>query len=99
MADVAVNLGQLDNVVSDLNAIITEFENATSLSEALEADIGKPFDRDSLQDHARDFEERWDDKRGQLKEGLEGVRDHVKEVIKGFRDWDTDTAIALTSEE
>lgn len=98
MADVYIDLEQLNEVKSQLDAIITEFENATSNSEALEADIGNPFGHGKLRDEAREFEERWDDKRGDLKEGLTGVRDHVKGVLDGFEGWDSETAIALASD-
>lgn len=98
MADVYIDLEQLNEVTTQLDAIIAEFENATSNSEALEAAIGNPFGRSDLRDEARDFEERWDNKRGDLKEGLTGVRDHVQGVIDGVEQWDSETAIALTSD-
>ncbi|QYJ05592.1 hypothetical protein KUV85_07920 [Nocardioides panacisoli] len=98
MTDVYIALDQLNEVKTQLDAIITEFENATANSEALEAAIGNPFGESSLRDKARDFEERWDDKRNDLKEGLAGVRDHVQGVIEGVEQWDSETAIALTSE-
>lgn len=99
MSDVYIDLEQIGEVKDQLDAIITEFENATSNSEALEADIGDPFGDSSLRDKARDFEERWDDKRGDLKDGLKGIRDHVQGVIDGFKGWDSETAVALTPEE
>lgn len=98
MADVYIKLEQLETVVSELEAIIDEFENATSLSEELEAAIGDPFDHSDLRDEAREFEERWDDKRGELKDGLKGVKEHVEGVVKGVQDWDSETAIQLSSD-
>lgn len=96
--DIYIDLDQLNEVSSSLKAIITEFENATSNSEALEAAIGNPFGESKLRDKARDFEERWDDKRGELKDSLIKVRDHVQGVIDNVEKWDSDTAIALTPE-
>ena len=96
MSDVYIKLSELEQVVTQLEAIITEFDNATSLSEELEAAIGDPFGESKLREEAQEFEERWDDKRGDLKDGLKGVKDHVDAVIKGVEDWDSETAIQLT---
>ncbi|RYB96641.1 flagellar protein FlgN [Nocardioides glacieisoli] len=96
MTDVYIKLSELEQVVTQLEAIITEFDNATSLSEELEKDIGDPFGESKLREEAQEFEERWDDKRGDLKDGLKGVKDHVDAVIKGVEDWDSETAIQLT---
>lgn len=96
MADVYIKLSQLEQVVTEIEAIVDEFDNATSLSEELEAAISDPFGRSELRDKARDFEERWDDKRGELKDGLKGVKDHVDGVIKGVEQWDSETAIQLS---
>ncbi|QIK76591.1 flagellar protein FlgN [Nocardioides piscis] len=97
MADIYVKLDDLEEVVTQLEEIITEFENATSLSEELESAIGDPFGDSDLRDKARNFEERWDDKRNQLKDGLSGVKDHAKGVIEGIRDWDSQTATQLSN--
>jgi hypothetical protein len=96
MTDVYIKLSQLEQVVTQLEAIITEFDNATSLSEQLEAAIGDPFGESKLREEAQEFEERWDDKRGDLKDGLKGVKDHVDAVIKGVEDWDSETAVQLS---
>lgn len=94
--DVYIKLSELETVVTELEAIISEFENATSLSEELEAAIGDPFGHNDLREKAQDFEERWDDKRNELKDGLKGVKDHVDGVIEGVEQWDSETAIQLT---
>lgn len=96
MADIYIKLSELEDVVTELDAIVGEFESATSKSEALEAAIGDPFDRGELREQAQDFEERWDDKRGQLTDGLKNVKDHVDDVIKAIKDWDSETAVQLT---
>jgi hypothetical protein len=94
--DVYIKLSELETVVTALEAIIDEFENATSRSEELEAAIGDPFGNSDLRDKARDFEERWDDKRSELKDGLKGVKEHVDGVIEGVKGWDSETAIQLS---
>jgi len=97
--DIYISLDELNEVTSNLDAIITEFEHATSNSEALESDIGNPFGEGKLRDEAQEFEERWDDKRNDLKESLKGVRDHVKAVVEGVQQWDAETAISLEGKE
>ena len=98
MADIYIDLERLGRVVTDLEAIINDFENATSLSEELEAAIGDPFGESKLREEAQEFEERWDDKRGELKDGLKGVKDHVKGIVDGIEEWDAETAKAFNGE-
>ena len=93
MADVKIKIETLSRIQTQLNAIVDEFENATGNSEALEAAIGNPYGRGELRDKAQDFEERWDDKRDDLKESLEDLRKHVKGVVDGFENWDSETAL------
>ncbi|MER7609911.1 flagellar protein FlgN [Nocardioides sp. NPDC127503] len=97
MPDVAITFSDLEAAASSLGTIIDEFENATSRSEDLEADIGDPFDKSELRDQACDFEERWDDKRDELKESLEGVKKHIDDVVSGFKGGDNDMAVAFTA--
>lgn len=93
MPDVRIKIDTLAKVVDQLNEIVGEFDNATSQSEELEADIGNPFGRSELRDKACEFEERWNDKRGDLKESLDDLRKHVKGVVDGFENWDSETAL------
>lgn len=95
MADIKVSLSELEQVVEQLQAITDEFDNATSNSEALENAIKKPFGEGELRDRARDFEERWDDKRGELNDSLKNIKKHVEGVIDGIKDWDSQTATQL----
>ncbi|MBC7278224.1 flagellar protein FlgN [Nocardioides sp.] len=97
MADVKINIETLDRIASQLDAIVTEFENATSNSEELEAAIAKPYGRSELREKAQDFEERWDGKREKLKESLDELHKHVKGVVDGFTNWDSETALQFES--
>lgn len=99
MADVYIKFDELKDAKEDLDAIIEEFEKASSRASALEDAIGDPFGKDTLRERAEDFEDRWNHKRDQLKDGLTGVRDHMKAVIDGVQDWDTDTAAKLAPPE
>jgi chromosome segregation ATPase len=98
VADIYIKLDQLNEVKTSLTSIVEEFENATERSEELEAAIGQPFMRYELRSKARDFEERWDNKRDDLKESLQSVLEHVDGVITNVEEWDTETAIGLEPE-
>lgn len=93
MADVKIKIETLSRIATQLDSIVSEFENATSQSEELEADIGNPYGRSDLRDKAEDFEERWDDKRDELKDSLKELHEHVKGVVDGFENWDSETAL------
>ncbi|MFE6645498.1 flagellar protein FlgN [Nocardioides sp. NPDC057772] len=97
MADILIKIVELETVKRSLDSIVDEFENATDSSEDLEADIGDPFDRSELRDKACDFEERWDDKRNDLKDSLKKVSEHIKGVIDGIENWDSETALQFES--
>ncbi|WP_277050612.1 hypothetical protein [Ruania albidiflava] len=98
MADVKIDFDSMDKLNSQLLDIVTELDEAQSRSEELEAAIGNPYDQSSLRDRAREFEERWDEKRGELKDKLEKIQEHVKGVLDGFRDGDTELADGMESE-
>ena len=95
MADILIKISELEKVKTSLDAIVEEFDNASGNSEELEADIGDPFERSALRSKARDFEERWDIKRGELKDSLKEVSEHIKGVIDGVGQWDSETALAF----
>lgn len=97
MDEIYISLSDLETVNTQLQSIIEEFENAVDRSEALEEAIGNPFGRGELRDEAQDFEERWDNKRDQLKEGLKDVREHVAGVVNTIEKWDRETAVELSS--
>jgi hypothetical protein len=96
MADVLITYEILNELNGSLKQIIVEFEDATNLSEALEDAIGKPFDRDGLRNKARNFEERWDDRRNFLKQDLQEIQEHVEAVGSGWAEWDTEASKSLS---
>lgn len=98
MADVKIDYDSMDKLNSQLLDIIDELEEATSRSEELEAAIGSPYEQSSLRDRAREFEERWDEKRGELKDKLEKIQEHLKGVLDGFRDGDGEMADGMETE-
>lgn len=95
MSDFYVSIGELRAVSSGLRSIASEFENAVSNSDALEAAIGSPFGRSELRSKAGDIESRWDIKRGKLAEELTGVLEHVEGVIENVEGFDNEAAIML----
>ncbi|MEU0264803.1 flagellar protein FlgN [Nocardioides sp. NPDC006303] len=93
MPDVSVKIETLDQTVKKLDSIIDEFDHAVGNADALEGAIGNPFRRGELRGQADDFEQRWDMKRNDLKDELSDVRDHIKGVVEGFQNWDSETAL------
>lgn len=89
---VHIKISELETMHASLESIVKEFDEATNRSEDLEADIGTPFGRSELQDAVKDFEERWDDQRGKLKESLEEIAKKTKAVVDGFNKFDDDAA-------
>jgi len=94
--DVNVSLAQLEVAYHALEDIVQEFEDAQKNSEELEGAIGDPFGRGDLREKAEEFEERWDDKRGELKDSLDEIKEHVKAVVDTMKQWDVDTTNALS---
>ena len=97
MADVFIKIDVLDQTVKKLESIIDEFDHAVGNADELEGAIGNPFGRGSLRSKADDFEQRWDMKRSDLKDELSGVRDHMKGIVDGVKDWDAQTALRFQS--
>lgn len=97
--DFYIDLGQLNTVKDELSKITKEFEDAEDRADDLEDAIGDPYGRNELREAAEDFEDRWNHKRDELKESLNGVLEHIKGVIENVEKWDTDTAIQLSAPE
>lgn len=97
MADVSIKIAELDTVATSLSKIVEEFEQASSRADKLEDAIGDPFGRNELREAAEDFEDRWNNKRDELKDALQDIQEHVKGVVDGFQNWDSETALAFES--
>lgn len=97
--DFYIDLGQLNTVKDNLSKIVSEFEDAEDNADELEDAIGDPYGRNELREAAEDFEDRWNHKRDQLKDGLDDVLKHIKGVIENVEKWDTETAIQLSAPE
>jgi len=88
VADIYVSLAELEAANWQLSEIVTEFEKATERADDLEGAIGDPFGRSELREAAEDFEDRWNHKRDQLKENLEGLNQQLGTMVKAFNKLD-----------
>lgn len=99
MSDVYISYSELGEVETNLTDIVAEFESAVSGSDELEGAISDPYGRHELRNAVREFEERWDKKRGELKDDLAKILEHVTGILDGFREGDTELAVALEPEQ
>jgi len=97
MNDVLIHYDELDEVNSQLKAIIKELKNVEDREDELQSAIGRPFGKSDLRDKAHEFESGWDDRRHKLAADIEKVQQHVAGVIKGFKKWDTETGNSETT--
>lgn len=96
MADVVwVNYSSLERTSGQLERILSELEDAASLSGDLLSAIGRPYGRGALRDRVDSFESGWDNRRGDLARDITKIREHVVGVLDGFRDWDDETAAQM----
>ena len=98
MTDVYLNTQELDEVVANLDVSIAEFDEATSVSSGMQDAVGRPDDRGSLRGRLADFENDWNNTRDDLKEQLEQIRQHLQDIIDGWREWDAEAAAAMQSD-
>lgn len=94
---VLIKYDELDRVNERLKKIIEELEDASGRSDDLEGWIDTPYGKNKLRDRASEFESGWDDRRNKLLEDIQKVQQHVDGVLKGFEEWDTDTASEMDS--
>jgi predicted nucleic acid-binding Zn-ribbon protein len=96
--DVQIDYDDLKELRDYLEEIVEELDKASDRADELEDAIGDPMDKDDLREAAEEFEDGWDDRRGELKEDLEKIHEHVKAVIEGFEEWDRDTSDSMEPE-
>jgi predicted nucleic acid-binding Zn-ribbon protein len=95
MTDVLILFSDLDALNEKLKQITTELEDAGSRADALEEAIGDPYGRNDLREAVEDFEDRWNNRREDLAKDIKKLQEHVKGVLDGFSDWDTETAASM----
>ncbi|MBD8024607.1 flagellar protein FlgN [Microbacterium gallinarum] len=97
MPDIYLNMQELDEVLAGLDASIGEFDSATGVADGIAEAIGRPDGRGSLHGKANDFEDDWNNTRGELKDNLDQIRKHLQDVIDGWQNWDAEAAAAMQS--
>ncbi len=85
---VDLKLDDLKDLVTDLQTALDEFEDAVKVREGLQDAVGRPDGRGGLRSKVGDFEDCWNHTRGDLKDGISKVRDHLQAVVDGFEGLD-----------
>lgn len=93
--DVLVKFDDLNILRDYLEAIVKEFDEAEDSADELEEAIGEPYGRNTLREAVEDFEDRWNNKRDDLREGLDKAKSSVDTVLKMFVDWDVEAAASM----
>ncbi|MDL9978207.1 hypothetical protein [Microbacterium candidum] len=91
MSDLILDLQRLDQLHRDLQAVIDEFKNASDFSH----DVAHATGDDHLADKVRDFADRWNDKRKNMTESVEGLQKAVGAITENFTKVDQGLAKAL----
>jgi hypothetical protein len=94
---VKISYDELGSLYTNLLAISTEFDEASTRRSDLEDAVDRPYDRDDLRSLAGKFEKQWDDRRSKLNEGLKAVTDRAKTVLEGFGDFDVKAAAEMAA--
>ena len=79
MSDLSIDLGRLETLHKDLDAIATEFKNADDFSDSVADATG----HDDLAGHVRDFAHKWNDKRKEMTEKVENLTKSVGSITDG----------------
>ena len=90
--NVRVNYDDLEFLRDHLDSIVEEFNAASQRRADLAEAIDQPWGHNRLMQKSNEFETQWDDRRKALREGIEGVSKHVKGVLEGFKEFDTEAA-------
>ena len=91
MTDLILDMKLLDQLKSDLEAIVKEFKNADDFSD----DTADATGHDDLAGHVRDFAHKWNDKRQSMTESVENLSKSVSSVTDGFTQVDAGLAKSL----
>lgn len=92
MSGVDLGLDELEALVGDLQTALDEFEGAVPVREGLQEAVARPDGRGGLSSKVGDFEDCWNNTRGDLKDGISKVRDHLQAIVDGFRGLDEELA-------
>lgn len=91
MADVDLNLDDLQNLWLDLSQVCDQFGQTDGVGSDLIDAIG----HDGLTDRLEDFGSSWDERREDMVKDLDTVWRGVKQVEQGFREMDKELGQSL----
>jgi hypothetical protein len=95
VSDLILDLQRLDQLHSDLQAVIAEFKGASDFSH----DVADATGDDHLADKVRDFADRWNDKRKNMTESVESLQKAIAAITDNFSKVDQGLAKALEDSE
>jgi len=95
MSDLSIDLGRLETLHKDLDAIASEFKGADDFSDSVADATG----HGDLAGHVRDFAHKWNDKRKSMTEKVENLTKSVGSITDGFTKVDNGLAKALQDGE
>lgn len=91
MGDLKLDLGLLTQLRDDLDAVVSEFNDADDFSDQVAESTG----HDDLASHTRDFAHKWNDKRAKMTENVQTLQQQIKAISDGFTHVDGELAKAL----
>lgn len=91
MSDLKIDLGRLETLHHDLDAIASEFRNADDFSDSVADATGD----DDLASKVRDFAHGWNQKRTNMVESIDGLVKSVGAITDNFTKVDEGLAKAL----
>jgi uncharacterized protein YukE len=95
VSDLILDLQRLDQLHSDLQAVVDEFTGASGFSH----DVADATGDDHLADKVRDFADRWNDKRKNMTESVESLQKAIAAITDNFSKVDQGLAKALEDSE
>jgi len=91
VSDLVLDMKLLDQLRDDLTAVVSEFQNADSFSDAVAAATG----HDDLAGHVESFAHKWNKKRADMTKSVENLQKAVEAITAGFTNVDKGLAKAL----
>lgn len=89
--DLKLDLDRLKQLGSDLVAVSAEFGNADDFSDTVAAATG----HDGLHDAVHDFAHAWNEKRPEMKDGVDTLQKKLTAITDGFTQLDQQLAQAM----